>query len=399
MENSNASSYSTLRLAVVVPQLRVADVAFNRDRIREALISLEADSPDWIIFPRLCLTGASCGDLFRQRLLQTAALQALRELSLLTIDKPVKVLLGLPVRIEEDIFEGLAILGNGQIQTLMLAPVPENPTLSSADKAAMCDRQHHWGELPAPLIAPPFRFGEAEILLGQQQSASRGAKLLINLINLPALAPAVENPQTAYDPATRQGVTVICSAGASESTTDQVYSGKAEIWQDGLCLAAARELTFETQIIQAVCLPAGELSHKTNHHERKNNQPVRLPFLRSDEPENQYARLLEIQSTGLMRRLMHSLMKMRVKPYYIYQCYLITGSEHFRTPVARGVEIIRSLRGHTSGYAVPTYVIDAPGGGGKIPVAPDYVAGKDAAGNLSLTNYEGGRYRYPDYIA
>lgn len=306
MENSNASNHSTLRLAVVVPQLRVADIAFNRDRIQEALISLEADSPDWIIFPRLCLTGASCGDLFRQRLLQTAALQALRELSLLTIDKPVKVLLGLPVRIEEDIFEGLAILGNGQIQTLMLAPVPENPTLSSADKAAMCDRQHHWGELPAPLIAPPFRFGEAEILLGQQQSASRGAKLLINLINLPALAPAVKNPQTAYDPATRQGVTVICSAGASESTTDQVYSGKAEIWQDGLCLAAARELTFETQIIQAVCLPAGELSHKTNHHERKNNQPVRLPFLRSDEPENQYARLLEIQSTGLMRRLMHT---------------------------------------------------------------------------------------------
>jgi len=101
----------------------------------------------------------------------------------------------------------------------------------------------------------------------------------------------------------------------------------------------------------------------------------------------------------VMRRLMHSLMKMRVKPYYIYQCDPITGSEHFRTPVARGVEIIRSLRGHTSGYAVPTYVIDAPGGGGKIPVAPDYVAGKDAAGNLSLTNYEGGRYRYPDYIA
>lgn len=100
----------------------------------------------------------------------------------------------------------------------------------------------------------------------------------------------------------------------------------------------------------------------------------------------------------VMRRLMHSLMKMRVKPYYIYQCDPITGSEHFRTPVARGVEIIRSLRGHTSGYAVPTYVIDAPGGGGKIPVAPDYVAGKDAAGNLSLTNYEGGSYRYPDYI-
>jgi lysine 2,3-aminomutase len=103
-------------------------------------------------------------------------------------------------------------------------------------------------------------------------------------------------------------------------------------------------------------------------------------------------------SGEVMRQLVHSLMKMRVKPYYLYQCDPISGSAHFRTPVAKGVEIIRSLRGHTSGYAVPTYVIDAPGGGGKIPLAPDYVAGKDASGNLSLTNYEGGSYRYPDYI-
>ena len=100
----------------------------------------------------------------------------------------------------------------------------------------------------------------------------------------------------------------------------------------------------------------------------------------------------------VMRLLMHKLMKMRVKPYYIYQCDPITGSEHFRTPVAKGVEIIRSLRGHTSGYAVPTYVIDAPGGGGKIPVAPEYTAGRDAEGNLNLINYEGGSYRYPDFI-
>ena len=104
-------------------------------------------------------------------------------------------------------------------------------------------------------------------------------------------------------------------------------------------------------------------------------------------------------SGEVMKALVHSLMKMRVKPYYLYQCDPISGSEHFRTPVAKGVEVIRSLRGHTSGYAVPTYVIDAPGGGGKIPVSPDYVAGKDKKGNLRLTNYEGGAYQYPDYVA
>lgn len=96
-----------------------------------------------------------------------------------------------------------------------------------------------------------------------------------------------------------------------------------------------------------------------------------------------------------MKRLMHGLMKMRVRPYYIYQCDPISGSAHFRTPVAKGVEIVRGLRGHTSGYAVPTFVVDAPGGGGKIPLMPDYTAGCEG-GDLLLRNYEGGVYRYPD---
>ena len=78
-----------------------------------------------------------------------------------------------------------------------------------------------------------------------------------------------------------------------------------------------------------------------------------------------------------MKRLMHGLLKMRVRPYYLYQCDPITGSSHFRTPVSKGLEIIEGLRGHTTGYAVPTYVIDAPGGGGKIPLQPNYVVGRE----------------------
>ena len=75
----------------------------------------------------------------------------------------------------------------------------------------------------------------------------------------------------------------------------------------------------------------------------------------------------------VMKRLVHDLVKMRVRPYYIYQCDLSMGLEHFRTPVSKGIEIIEGLRGHTSGYAVPTFVVDAPGGGGKTPVMPQYV--------------------------
>ncbi len=98
-----------------------------------------------------------------------------------------------------------------------------------------------------------------------------------------------------------------------------------------------------------------------------------------------------------LKALYHGLLKRRVRPYYLYQCDPILGSGHFRTSVARGLEIMRGLRGHTTGYAVPTYVIDAPGGGGKIPLLPDYVTGR-AGDDLLLTNFEGGQYRYPDPV-
>jgi lysine 2,3-aminomutase len=100
-------------------------------------------------------------------------------------------------------------------------------------------------------------------------------------------------------------------------------------------------------------------------------------------------------SVPVMTRLMHGLMKMRVRPYYLYQCDPITGSGHFRTSIAQGLEIIKGMRGFTTGYAVPTYVVDAPGGGGKIPLMPDYVGGR-TADDLILTNYENNAFTYPD---
>jgi len=95
-----------------------------------------------------------------------------------------------------------------------------------------------------------------------------------------------------------------------------------------------------------------------------------------------------------LRSLCHELLRIRVRPYYLYQCDPIPGSSHFRTDVSRGLEIIQGLRGHTSGYAVPHYVIDAPGGGGKITLLPNAVTGWDDRG-VSLVNYEGKTFRYP----
>jgi lysine 2,3-aminomutase len=99
-----------------------------------------------------------------------------------------------------------------------------------------------------------------------------------------------------------------------------------------------------------------------------------------------------------MRRLMQGLLRFRVRPYYLYQCDPIRGSGHFRTPVSKGLEIVQGLRGHTTGYAVPTFVIDAPGGGGKIPLLPDSVLGRDEK-DLLLQNYKGRVFRYPDDAA
>jgi lysine 2,3-aminomutase len=97
----------------------------------------------------------------------------------------------------------------------------------------------------------------------------------------------------------------------------------------------------------------------------------------------------------VMKALVHKLLMCRVKPYYLYQCDLISGSAHLRTSVKKGLEIMEQLRGHTSGYAVPTYVIDAPGGGGKVPVAPEYVLCRNA-GRVLIRNYEGKIFEYPD---
>jgi lysine 2,3-aminomutase len=90
----------------------------------------------------------------------------------------------------------------------------------------------------------------------------------------------------------------------------------------------------------------------------------------------------------IQRQLVQELVRIRVRPYYLYQCDLVEGAGHFRTPVAKGIEIMEGLRGHTSGYAVHQYIIDAPGGGGKIPVSPNYLLSMSDH-KIILRNYEG----------
>ncbi len=101
---------------------------------------------------------------------------------------------------------------------------------------------------------------------------------------------------------------------------------------------------------------------------------------------------------AVMRALLHKLLICRVKPYYLYQCDLIAGSAHLRTSVAKGLEIMEGLRGHTTGYGVPQYVIDAPGGGGKVPINPDYIVQR-GADRLLIRNFEGKIFEYPEFTS
>ena len=133
-----------------------------------------------------------------------------------------------------------------------------------------------------------------------------------------------------------------------------------------------RELTLETREALARLADAGI---------PLGNQSVLLRGV-NDTPETQ-------------RTLAHKLLMCRVRPYYLYQCDPVSGTAHLRARVEEGLEIIRSLRGHTTGYAVPQFVIDAPGGGGKIPVNPDFVEHREP-GRIILRNYEGKRFEYPD---
>ncbi len=124
-------------------------------------------------------------------------------------------------------------------------------------------------------------------------------------------------------------------------------------------------------------------------------------LLRAGIPLNSQTVLLKgvNDSVDTMKALMHGLVKMRVRPYYLYQCDPVRGAEHFRTSIEKGIEIIEGLRGHTSGLCIPTYVIDAPGGGGKIPIGPDYLLNYDKEkGKATLRNFKGKVYEYNEPV-
>jgi lysine 2,3-aminomutase len=137
-----------------------------------------------------------------------------------------------------------------------------------------------------------------------------------------------------------------------------------------------------------------------SHHPRELTTEAREAFGRLADAGiplgNQSVLLRHVNDDPLvMRAQVQKLLLCRVKPYYLYQCDLISGSAHLRAGVRRGLEIMENLRGHTTGYAVPQYVIDAPGGGGKVPINPDYIVNRTDT-RILIRNFEGRLFEYPE---
>ena len=137
-----------------------------------------------------------------------------------------------------------------------------------------------------------------------------------------------------------------------------------------------------------------------SNHSKELTQEVRLALGRLADAGiplgNQSVLLKGVNDrANTLKSLFHKLLLCRVRPYYLYQCDLISGSAHLRTTIREGQEIMEQLRGHTTGYAVPTYVVDGPGGGGKIPIGPNYIVGM-ADNRVILKNYKGDVYEYPE---
>ena len=138
--------------------------------------------------------------------------------------------------------------------------------------------------------------------------------------------------------------------------------------------------------------------HINHPHECTSNlKDISRKLARSGIPLGNQSVLLKGINDDLeiMKSLVHRLLMMKIKPYYLYQCDLIKGSSHLRTDVAKGLEIIRGLRGHTSGYAIPQFVIDSPNGGGKIPLSPNYTTFEED-GTITIDDFKGNRFSYPN---
>ena len=298
-------------LNLCVPKMRLADVSYNTDQILRLLdqLSNTSDRKQVCIFPQLALSGNTCGDLFFQPILSQACLKALKSLEDALSGSKLTILLGLPLELKGKLYDAAAIINAEGLQGFVLNENPELRYFSQPDSQTPSDFDWHGrqveifkhGELPSGLIGAE----KAQVIIGKlpESRAFNQDSLILNLTALPCLADMPDQAEIQQFSNDCDGILALCSAGANESSGEEVYSGLCQLWQNGQVLAEDEELTLEGKVLQC---DLNKISQTTSDNAVSFEREPRLPYLLKEKQDEQLERIFEIQTLGLVRRMLHS---------------------------------------------------------------------------------------------
>ncbi len=305
-------------LNLCVPELRVADVSFNTTKIMQFLREIESSSQQkqLCLFPQLALSGSTCGDLFFQPILPQACLFALEKIENVIDSSQLSIVLGLPLILEGQLYDAAAVIEPQGLRGFVLNQQPDTRYFQAPDNKTPSNLR--WkGRSVGIIKQETFDLSDiggqkANIVIGQLPEGRRFADegLILNPTTLPALADSTYEDRFQQFSSQNQGLLAVCSAGASESTSEEVFSGLCQVWRQGILLAEDSELTFESKLLQVD--PHYSIEIMLNPLRTINSQcdeiprNTRLPFLLAQNHEKQIETAFEIQTTGLMGRMRHT---------------------------------------------------------------------------------------------
>ena len=324
LSSSTFPAAETLRLRVVVPELRVADVIFNTSILLDALkqAAAEAYQPQLVLFPELCLTGSTCGDLFFQPLLQRKALENLARLQEAAQQLNLWAVVGLPLALAGRLYDAAALLSPQGLAGISLAAQPRdfsgrhpNRWFAPASELPtdMIDLLGKRVPIAADLTLqlPELISGNLQICIGDLRDGQydRTVSLLLNPCALPALAePLLLTAESYAQRVNIPGVLAFASCGPCESTTDLVMSGMAGIAEAGELLTETQPLQFSTQSASIDVNLNAAATPQTDQPTQEKNAPSlsQTPFIASANPFAQFQRAFAIQSAALVGRLRYT---------------------------------------------------------------------------------------------
>jgi len=294
-----------------VPKMRLADVSYNTDQILRLLdqLSNTSDRKQVCLFPQLALSGNTCGDLFFQPILSQACLKSLKTIEEALSGSKMTILLGLPFELAGRLYDSAAIITAEGLQGFVLNEnpdlryfsVPDSQTPSNFDWQGRKVEIYKQGECPTGLIGEE----KARVIIGKLPESKDFIKssLILNLTALPCLADKPEQAKIQQFSSDCDCLLALCSAGANESSGEEVYSGLCQLWQNGFVLAEDDELTLEGKVLQCdlARLPQSPALGPVSFE-----REPRLPYLLKEKQDEQFERIFEIQTLGLIRRMLHS---------------------------------------------------------------------------------------------